>query len=210
MSLDTQKWQLSKLRDPSSHVMSEPERKRHADSDKGMPRTSEHSGAVCMPTSEKNNSRDVVVQQSESSEIVGLFMDVLAADSAATRAQPLRNIRTELSPKLIRALLYLVQHGGTEMTVGTLADGLGVSLGWASRVADEFVSMGFLNRTRDSRDRRIVQLQLSERAKKVGDELWAAREKVVTAALNEVPPGGRHAIVQFLRRFITELNSHGV
>jgi DNA-binding MarR family transcriptional regulator len=209
MSLDTQKWHFSKLRNSSSQLMGESERKRHASADKGMQKGSEHSGAVFMPTSEKKRSEEFAAQRSESWEIVGVFMDIFVADAAAIRAKPPRDIETALSPKLVRALLYLVQHGDVEMTVGSLADGLGVSLGWASRVADELVSIGFLNRSRNSRDRRIVQLQLSERAKEVGDQLWAAREGAVTAALSEVSPSERQAIVRFLRRFIVELDLHG-
>jgi DNA-binding MarR family transcriptional regulator len=174
-----------------------------------MQKDSEHSSAGSMPASEKNSSNDIAVQRNESREIVGLFMDVFVVDAAAIRSKSPCDIQKELSPKIVRALLYLVQHGGTETTVGSLADGLGVSLGWASRVADELVSIGFLTRTRDSRDRRIVQLHLSEGAKEAGNQLWVAREGAVTTALNEVSPSERQAIVRFLRRFIVELHLQG-
>jgi DNA-binding MarR family transcriptional regulator len=209
MSSDTRKWQFSALRNSSCQLTEASDRKPPPSPDQGTKKDSEHSGAGAMPASERNRAKDFTVQRNESWEIVGLFMDVFVADAAAIRSKSPRDIQTELSPKLVRALLYLIQHGGTETTVGSLADGLGVSLGWASRVADELVSIGFLDRTRDERDRRIVQLQLSERAKKAGDQLWAAREGVVTAALNEVSPSERQAIVRFLRRYITELDAHG-
>lgn len=210
MSPDTQKWQLSTQRNSSGLLAGDPKRKLQSAPDKGMQKGSEHSGASAMPASEPNRANDAAAQRNESWEIVGLLMDVFVADAAAIRTNPQPDVHTELSPKLVRALLYLVQHGGTQMTVGSLADGLGVSLGWASRVADQLVSMGLLNRIRDLRDRRIVQLRLSERAKQVGDRLWAAREGAVTASLSEISVSERQAIVRFLRRFVAELNLHGV
>jgi DNA-binding MarR family transcriptional regulator len=207
MTLDAQRRHFSELHDCASQSTEDPERKRRASLDKGMHKDS-HSGAASRPALEQG-LKNFAVQRNESWEIVGLLMDVFVAHAVAIRTTPPHDTQTDLSPKLARALLYLVQHGGAEITVGSLADGLGVSLGWASRVADELVSIGFLQRIRGSRDRRIVQLQLNERAREAANQLWAAREGAVTAALKESSPAERQAIVHFLRRFIVELDLQG-
>ena len=148
------------------------------------------------------------VRREESWEMFGLFVNAILADVAVARAGPPSDVPMTISPKLVRALLYLAQHGGRAMTVGKLADGVGVSLGWASRVADELVASGLLERIRDDRDRRVVQLQLTARASVISDRLWSDREEAVVAALSEVFPEERPVIARFLRRLTAELESH--
>lgn len=147
------------------------------------------------------------VRREESWEMFGLFVNAILADVAVARAGPPSD-GPAISPKLVRALLYLAQHGGRAMTVGELAEGVGVSLGWASRVADELVAAGLLERVRDDRDRRVVQLQLTARATVVSSRLWSDREEAIVAALSEVFPEERPVIARFLRRLTTELEMH--
>ncbi len=148
------------------------------------------------------------VRREESWEMFGLFVNAILADVAVTRAGPPSDVPMTISPKLVRALLYLAQHGGRAMTVGELAEGVGVSLGWASRVADELVAVGLLERIRDDRDRRVVQLQLTARASVISDRLWSDREEAIVAALSEVFPEERPVIARFLRRLTAELELH--
>ena len=157
---------------------------------------------------EETLSQRFPVRDEESWEMFGLFINAILADVAVTRAGPPAGVPAKISPKLVRALLYLAQHGGCSMTVSELAEGMGVSLGWASRVADELVEAGLLNRVRDGRDRRIVQLRLTERAAAINSRLWSDREGSIVAALSEAAPDERQAIARFLRRLTAELERH--
>jgi DNA-binding MarR family transcriptional regulator len=148
------------------------------------------------------------VRRDESWEMFGLFVNAILADLAVTRVQPPSDVPLTISPKLVRALLYLAQHGGRAMTVGELAEGIGISLGWASRVADELVSIGLLDRIRNEHDRRVVQLQLTQSASGICERLWSDREGAIVAALSEVSPEERPVIAQFLRKLATELELH--
>jgi DNA-binding MarR family transcriptional regulator len=148
------------------------------------------------------------VPRDESRDVFGLLVSVMAADIAAMRARLSADIPAEISPKLVPTLLHLVRRGDAPMTVGDLAEGLGVSLGWASRVADEMVSIGFLTRIRQDRDRRVVWLHLTERGTEIGERLWRDREGAIVAALDEVSPNERQAISRFLRRLTAELELH--
>jgi DNA-binding MarR family transcriptional regulator/transposase-like protein len=148
------------------------------------------------------------VRREESWEMFGLFVNAILADVAVTRSGPPSDVPMTISPKLVRALLYLAQHGGRAMTVGELAEGVGVSLGWASRVADELVAIGLLERIRDDHDRRVVQLQLTPRATVISGRLWSDREDAIVAALSEVFPEERQVIARFLRRLTAELELH--
>ena len=148
------------------------------------------------------------VRREESWEMFGLFVNAILADVAVARAGPPSDVAVNISPKLVRALLYLAQHGGRALTVGELAEGVGVSLGWASRVADELVAAGLLERVRDDRDRRVVQLRLTPRATLISSRLWSDREEAIVAALSEVFPEERQVIARFLRRLTAELETH--
>jgi DNA-binding MarR family transcriptional regulator len=153
----------------------------------------------------EKTSEKCPIPRDESRDVFGLLAGVMVADVAAMRARLSADIPADISPKLVPTLLHLARRGGTPMTVGDLAEGLGVSLGWASRVADEMVSIGFLNRIRQNRDRRVVQLHLTERGIELGERLWLYREGAIAAALGEASPNERQVISQFLRRLTAEL-----
>lgn len=107
------------------------------------------------------------------------------------------------SEHAIRAAIYLYQHG--ERTVGQLADGLGISRGWASRVADELVERGQLDRRSDPSDRRVVRLRLTDAALEEIERAYRWRGDVVAAALADHGPTERAAIRRFLGRVAADL-----
>jgi DNA-binding MarR family transcriptional regulator len=168
---------------------------------KEMPKNAPQNAGSSAPTK-------FPVRREESWEMFGLFVNAILADVAVARAGPPSDVPATISPKLVRALLYLAQHGGKAMTVGELAEGVGVSLGWASRVADELVAAGLLERVRDDRDRRVVQLQLTPRASVISSRLWSDREEAIMAALSEIFPEERAVVARFLRRLTAELELH--
>jgi DNA-binding MarR family transcriptional regulator len=65
----------------------------------------------------------------------------------------------ELSFSQVKALNYL--HEQTDLSVKTLGEALGLSLGAMSRAADELVQRGLMDRTEDAVDRRIKRLRLT-------------------------------------------------
>lgn len=117
--------------------------------------------------------------------------DASAVHAASPSADP-------ISDHVIRASIYLYQHG--ERTVGQLAAGLGISRGWASRVAEELVARGHAAREDDLGDRRVVRLRLTEQALAEIERAYRWRGDVVAAALAEHAPRERDAIRRFLRR----------
>ncbi len=118
-----------------------------------------------------------------------------AADDHPTTARP-----DEAAPSdhAIRAAIHLYQHG--ELTVGQLATGLGISRGWASRVAEEMVARGHVERAGDPGDRRVVRLRLTDESLAEIERAYRWRGDVVAAALAEHGPREREAIRRFLRQ----------
>jgi len=109
------------------------------------------------------------------------------------------------SDHAIRAAIHIYQHG--ERTVGQLAVGLGISRGWASRVAEELVERGHVARETDLADRRIVHLRLTERSLAEIERAYRWRGDVVQVALAEHDPATRDAIRRFLRRVVADLSN---
>jgi DNA-binding MarR family transcriptional regulator len=112
------------------------------------------------------------------------------ADAAGDLAAP-------ASDHAIRAAIHLYQHG--DRTVGQLAAGLGISRGWASRVADEMVARGRVERETDPHDRRVVRLRLTGLALAEIEQAYRWRGDVVAGALERLDPAGRDAVRRFLR-----------
>ena len=120
----------------------------------------------------------------------------LPASAAGARDEP-------ASDHAIRAAIHLYQHG--ERTIGQLAAGLGISRGWASRVAEELVARGHATRESDPDDRRVVRLRITEASLAEIERAYRWRGDVVAAALAEHVPEERAAIRRFLRRVATGL-----
>ena len=134
-------------------------------------------------------------------QIVGiseLLVRLILASRAVERISPSKG--PGLSPHAVRAAMHLFQHG--RGTVGELADGLGVSMGWASRIADELERAGHIRRERDPLDRRVVRLRLSAHFARVAEELYQQRGAAVAAALATLGPEERDVVGRFLRRLI--------
>jgi DNA-binding MarR family transcriptional regulator len=92
--------------------------------------------------------------------------------------------------------------------VGELATGLGISLGWASRVADELVTNGMAVRERDPADRRIVHLRLTASAREFGEEMYRVHSEAIGQALGRTEPADRAVIVDFLARLAEQYERH--
>lgn len=109
------------------------------------------------------------------------------------------------SPLQMRAVMEL--HEQESMTVGQLAEALGVSLGWSSRVIDELVAGGLVVRERDTNDRRVVHVRLSPMARAIGARMRQLFSAVWSSALGNVEPKSRPALIRFLGQIAGELES---
>jgi DNA-binding MarR family transcriptional regulator len=154
------------------------------------------------------------VSRDEEFETSRLLVELIHAAHASRRAAepataaaptPGGLHEAQASDHAIRAAIHIYQHG--ERTVGQLAAGLGISRGWASRVAEELVERGHVARESDPGDRRIVHLRLTERSLAEIERSYRWRGDVVAAALAEHDPAEREAIRRFLRRVIADLAS---
>jgi DNA-binding MarR family transcriptional regulator len=111
------------------------------------------------------------------------------------------------SPHVIRAAIFIHENG--PQTIGQLARGLGASQGWTSRIVDELERAGYVEKTRDPDDRRVVRVGLTQMAGERVERAARWRGDSVEAALAGMSPGEREAVVTFLRRFLERSQAGG-
>jgi DNA-binding MarR family transcriptional regulator len=111
--------------------------------------------------------------------------------------------RPPVSAHAIRAATHIGHHG--TRTIGELAEGLGISIGWASRVVSELEASAMVVRTPDRADRRIVHVALTPEASAIVERAYRWRAEAIERALASLDPAGRAAVRTFLRRAVDEL-----
>ena len=108
-----------------------------------------------------------------------------------------------LSPQAIRAAVHIHEHGS--VTVGGLATGIGVSVGWASRIVEDLEARGYVVRDRDPGDRRVVWVRLSEEAIADVEGAYRWRDDAVGRALAGLSADERAAVRRFLAALVEGL-----
>ena len=103
--------------------------------------------------------------------------------------------------------MHIYQHG--ERTVGQLASGLGISYGWASRVADELETAHYVVRERDTDDRRVVRVRLNPAVLDEVERAYRWRGRAVQDALEPLSVDERESVRLFLRR-VTDFLRAGI
>jgi DNA-binding MarR family transcriptional regulator len=110
-----------------------------------------------------------------------------------------------VSQPAIRAAIELHQRG--ELTMGQLAEGMGISKGWASRVVEELETAAIVERAGDPADRRVVRVRLAASAREAVGVAYRWRMEPIERALAGLDPVQRRAVRTFLARLIDELTA---
>jgi len=134
-----------------------------------------------------------------------LLVELLQEGSWGRRGHARGVTAGSLSPHAIRAAIHVHQHGA--VTIGQLGDGLGISQGWASRLVEDMVRSGHLERERDPDDRRVYRVRLSPMAVESVESAYRWRGDAVEAALRGLSAKQRAGIQVFLRRFLDGIAS---
>ncbi len=112
--------------------------------------------------------------------------------------------RPRLSQPAVTAAINLYLAG--EQTMGEIAASVGRSNAWASRVVDELIDAGLVERLADSEDRRVIHVRLVPDAVRKVEQAYNIRGEWVARALAGLDPAGRAAVRTFLARAIAELS----
>ncbi|GAA5028068.1 MarR family transcriptional regulator [Terrabacter aeriphilus] len=99
----------------------------------------------------------------------------------------------------LRALVVL--SGQPPMSLGTLADAVGIHLTRASRLCDRLVARGLIDRTDDPGNRRQLLLQLTKEGHDVVAKVMQEREGQIRPILARMTPNERKGLVTALGPF---------
>jgi MarR family transcriptional regulator, organic hydroperoxide resistance regulator len=110
----------------------------------------------------------------------------------------------ELSYPQILVLYSLLEHG--TLNVGELADQLKVSQGVVSRTVDRLVDKGLLDRVRDSFDRRVVNVTLSEEGRTHATKMISYHAERLERQFSETSPSDREVFLKMLRQIDSGLD----
>lgn len=156
----------------------------------------------------KSKRTDISADALETSQLVVEFLHVLQSAQGPATAKAARAETAHantMSPHAVRAAIHLYQHG--ERTIGELATGLAVSLGWASRVVSELEGAGLVVRAQDPSDRRVVRVSMAREAMPMVERAYSWRGKAIERALDGLDADGRAAVLTFLRNAISEFGA---
>jgi DNA-binding MarR family transcriptional regulator len=106
-----------------------------------------------------------------------------------SRKGPPRWVQYDLTFGQLRLLFVLAQSG--PVSVGQLADMLGVSDATASEIVDRIARRGLAIRSHRSDDRRVVECRLSDAGARLLAEVAGARREGLRAALSVLTPAER-------------------
>jgi DNA-binding MarR family transcriptional regulator len=114
-----------------------------------------------------------------------------------------------LSPIQARFLVHLLHHGNELGRVGRLAEEFGLSRATVSDATRTLEAKGLLRRKPWSRDGRVATLRLTPAGNEVAVGLsgWA---DVVEEQLRSFAPEEKEAVMRFLMRLISALQTEGV
>ena len=136
------------------------------------------------------------VSDAELGRIASLLVRFFGAVNTLNCAMP--KAAPSLSPHQVRVVMTLVKQPGR--TISELAEAVGISLGWASRVVEELEATGHVQRERDPDDRRVVRVSLTPAVQAIAESTFRQRGQVVADALAALGPEEREAVRRFLER----------
>lgn len=105
----------------------------------------------------------------------------------------------EVTMPQFRALVLLRALGPT--AAGALAARLGVTASTGTRLVARLVRGGWVHRSSEPSDRRLITLDLTPPGIRLVDEARRRREQALVAILGRMDPADRHAAIDGLRRF---------
>lgn len=103
----------------------------------------------------------------------------------------------DITPAQFDALVELVRGG--EMTMGDLCDRLSLASSTMTDLIDRMERVGFVQRTRDASDRRVVRVHAEEKGQAIIDGVLRTRAAYLASVLAQMPEETRSAVAEAIR-----------
>jgi len=138
-------------------------------------------------------------------ELIAHF-DVLYRRFVTTRP-PTAASEVELSPQELRVIMTLGRKGVTIMS--DLARALSLALSTATNTVDKLVTKELVERTRVDEDRRIVQIGLSDKGKRLHDAFHDCRLAMCRNMLEPLSPAEREIFLELMTKMTAPAQGSG-
>jgi DNA-binding MarR family transcriptional regulator len=124
----------------------------------------------------------------------------------ALSVRSMATVDSELEPTQVRALVVVASCGA--LSLGELAESVGISLSTASRLCERLVGQSLLDRTDDPADRRQLLLTLTPAGRRLVDDITEARRADLVPVLQQMTRTQRTELVNALQVFSTGCQDH--
>ena len=151
--------------------------------------------------------------QGSRSNLVDRFMRAQPALQRRLAAELPEDLRAEMGAVTLHQLgaLHTIRRRGS-VTMSELADALGAtSMSTATQMGDRLARLGLVQREHDGRDRRVVRLSLTPRARTLLQRSLALRRRALKKALSSLDDGELATLVELTERVVgSSLSSEDV
>lgn len=117
----------------------------------------------------------------------------------AVAAKSIAEVENVVTPPQLRVLVLIATRG--PQTPTEVADDLGVHPSSATRTCDRLVRANLIGRGKNPKDRRSLQLRLTEDGTALVSGIMARRRAAVTAMMQQMPPAERQVLASALTAF---------
>ncbi|MCI7813007.1 MAG: MarR family transcriptional regulator [Lachnospiraceae bacterium] len=125
--------------------------------------------------------------------LVELFRDIMNIEEKAVITPEFKDI-TNNDMHIIEAI------GRTEQkNMSAIAKSLSVTVGTLTIAINNLVKKGYVHRVRSEKDRRVVLISLTEKGRKAFDHHKRFHERMIDAAMNEIPNEEMDILVKALK-----------
>jgi DNA-binding MarR family transcriptional regulator len=107
-----------------------------------------------------------------------------------------RNNITSCGVSVTQCYALEVVHDRGALTMGQLAAQLYLDVSTVTRVMDQLVAGGFVQRIPDAKDRRIIRAAITERGTDQVSRIRAGLLEEYRAVLEQLPSGGRESVIK--------------
>ena len=114
-------------------------------------------------------------------------------------AESVAEVDGDVTPTQLRILVLVERSPGTNLSA--IAEALDVHPSNATRAVDRLVRAGFLTRTESERDRRNLELSLTDEGNALLDRVMAHRRRAFERVLRQMDPQERTALEAALVAF---------
>ena len=139
-----------------------------------------------------------------SEAVSDIVMDATRA-LVGVAAQSIAEVSDEVSLAQLRVLVLLEDRG--ELAMGDLAELLAVNPSTATRVCDVLEDKGYVLRTPDAQNRRVVRVALTRDGRSLVQRTLRRRRKVLDAALGRMSPEAQRRLGRSLAELTEALGA---